>query len=196
MSPPIRSAQGYLALGESLSVFSAIGIFLTMIGVFIVSIETSNRLKTTESEEEDDQHDETKYNDGDDKGDDRGNQKHLRMGFICAVANVIFDVFGSFLTRLFGDEMNTFGINSVRFGSAAIMLNLGIVCVRCLTLIDDKPPEWVLYPSAPTMSRRDYLFVTLGVLFVTVACPVRCSPATFSSRLRLRTHDLTTHACR
>ena len=66
--------------------------------------------------------------------DDESFLSRERIGVICAVLNVIFDVLGSFLTRSYGEKMNTFEINTVRFGSASVMLWIAYLIVVCLPL--------------------------------------------------------------
>ena len=110
-----------------------------------------------------------------------------RFGYACAVVNVVFDVFGSLLTRIYGDELTTFEINSVRFGSAAVMLNL----MRFATIIGEryrKSPgsssvSWTAFPM--TMTRREWFAVVVGIMFVTVGCPALSNYALFEIPLAM-----------
>eukprot|EP00940_MAST-03C_sp_MAST-3C-sp2_P002753 g2753.t1 len=79
--------------------------------------------------------------------------------------------------------MNTFGINTVRFGSAAIMLNMGMAGVhglhrmRMLVPKDTELLAWLRIPDE--MSRKEWVQVAIGVLFVTVGCPALSNYALF-----------------
>ena len=88
----------------------------------------------------------------------------------------------------------------IRFGSAAIILAVGVVLARVSFWVarklkqspaitaatgdgdagvdgDDAAPEWLYFP--PNTARRDWVYISLGVLLVTFLCPAmsRCAEA-------------------
>lgn len=114
----------------------------------------------------------------------------VAFGYAAAVANVVFDVVGAFLTRRYGTGLDTFGINAIRFGSASAMLG---VVATLLSLWRKRrgcgradsaragaaselfgPPGWRI-----RMTRRHWTLVSAGVMFVTVGCPALSNWALF-----------------
>ena len=104
------------------------------------------------------------------------------LGYLFACFNVLFDVFGSFLTRRFGTKLTTFDINAVRFGSASFTLMLvggaarGCCVSRNSVLGQElygKPNWW------HSMTKKTWALVSCGVLFVTVLCPALSNWALF-----------------
>ena len=53
---------------------------------------------------------------------ERGLESKVRQGYIFSILNVILDCVGSVFTKIFGEEFNTWEINLIRFGSAAVVL--------------------------------------------------------------------------
>ena len=108
----------------------------------------------------------------------------LVVGYIFASLNVLFDVFGSFLTRKFGAGMTTFDINAVRFGSSAATLIVFSSLVRAFSCVQrDSAVGRGLFGEMDwlqQMSRKNtWIMVSAGVLFVTVACPALSNWALF-----------------
>lgn len=107
---------------------------------------------------------------------------HLALGYAIAFANVLFDVIGSFLTRRFAVGCTTFDINAIRFGAASAMLaSFAAAAAACGArrgaMVGDTvygAPRWV-----EDMSRKQWLLVSLGVMFVTVGCPALSNWALF-----------------
>jgi len=113
----------------------------------------------------------------------RCTSNRLAVGYVFACFNVLFDVVGSFLTRKFGEGLTTFDINAIRFGSsAATLVLLSGLPLLCSCVARDSTVGHGLYGKmnwTTAMSRKSWMYVSLGVLFVTVACPALSQWALF-----------------
>ena len=49
---------------------------------------------------------------------------NLSRGYMLAVLNVVLDCLGSVLTKMYGEDFNTWEINFIRFGSASIVMGI------------------------------------------------------------------------
>jgi len=203
IKPFLAAACGYLFLDDEFKYVSVIGILMTMIGVFLISLER-NADKEEEEEEE-----EGNEKEGEDEEEEKVEAKiksfeilpsslaekkvekkvswlsRKHMGAICAVLNVIFDVFGSFLTRSYGEKMNTFEINIIRFGSASVMLWIGYFIIRVVYSSSHSTPQMFRFSSFKDeiMSRKEWSVISLGVLFVTFGAPALSNYALFKIEL-------------
>lgn len=169
----------------------------------------------------------------------------LRRGYFLALLNVCLDCLGSVLTKMYGENFNTWEINLIRFGSAAVVMGLlasggkvhyNIDRKNSITrhskrkstntstassgtsannnntlfnthalsaddvedgmevressaednacIIGNTDSFWFHMPFA-TMTRHDWLQVTLGVVFVTFLCPVLSIYALFTMDVAL-----------
>ena len=120
VKPFLAAAVGYIFLDDEFEYTSVLGIVLTMIGVLLISLE-SNSEKENKNEsqvkEEDEEKMEAKVKSlGNKSGrDEESFLSRERIGVICGPQRD-FDVLGSFLTRSYGEKMNTFEINTaIRF---------------------------------------------------------------------------------
>ena len=188
VKPFLAAGVGYVFLEDEFEYSSLIGIVMTMIGVFLISLESNSESKKKEENhqhgEEEEEKSETKNsfeNSFEIKSGDKEESflSRERLGVTCAVLNVIFDVLGSFLTRSYGENMNTFEINIIRFGSASVMLWIAYVVSLSFS--------WEMFlfssPEGTTMSTREWSLIALGVLFVTVGCPALSNYALFKIEL-------------
>ena len=56
--------------------------------------------------------------------------REMSVGYVLAFLNVLFDVAGSAITKHYGVGLTTWDINLVRFGSAAVILGIGVAFTR------------------------------------------------------------------
>jgi hypothetical protein len=64
--------------------------------------------------------------------------RHVIEGYIFAFINVALDAYGSVLTKQYGVSFNTWEINSIRFGFAAIVMGLISLMIVVLNKLDSK----------------------------------------------------------
>jgi len=184
VKPFLAAAVGYVFLDDEFEYTSVLGIILTMIGVLLISLENSPKKKNKndlQEKEEEEEKLEAKI-----KSSVRDEESFLsreRIGVICAVLNVIFDVLGSFLTRSFGEKMNTFEINTVRFGSASVMLWIAYLIVVSSSSLSSYDIYRFSSSEGDKMNRKEWSLIALGVLFVTVGCPALSNYALFKIEL-------------
>ena len=189
VKPFLAAAVGYIFLDDEFEYTSVLGIVLTMIGVLLISLE-SNSEKENKNEsqvkEEEEEKMEAKVKSLEIKSSVRDEESFLsreRIGVICAVLNVIFDVLGSFLTRSYGEKMNTFEINTVRFGSASVMLWIAYLIVVSSSSLSSYDIYRFSSSEGDKMNRKEWSLIALGVLFVTVGCPALSNYALFKIEL-------------
>jgi drug/metabolite transporter (DMT)-like permease len=128
----------------------------------------------------------------------------LKAGYCLSILNAIFDTYGAVLTKQYGVGMTVWEINLLRFGfAAAIMLVVSCCCYISTwptTPVSDKPTTsvtidedagelpgptaWYALPREQ-MTRRNWLFVTGGVLLVTFAAPSLFNYSLFQIALAL-----------
>lgn len=95
--------------------------------------------------------------------------RHLIVGALLAAGNVAFDVAGAVITRYHGQQLSTWTINLVRFGSASVITAAGMACARCYSsLREEPPPKWALIPA---LSPRGWATIFLGASMVTFTAP-------------------------
>ena len=125
-----------------------------------------------------------------------------------AILNVVLDTYGSVLTKDYGKEFTTWEINLIRFGFAGIIM---LICSITLTMrdrlfekkktetetgtgnndnnedtISESTLKWYQLPTSFTiMSKSAWLYVSLGVLFVTFFTPALSNYALFQITLAL-----------
>ena len=113
----------------------------------------------------------------------------VALGYAIAFANVFFDVLGAFLTRSHGTQLTTFDINAIRFGSSSatmLLVLLGAACVLprgSLTAGAAARRRRATFFGAPgwraRVTRRHWIYISVGVLFVTFGCPALSQWALF-----------------
>lgn len=117
-----------------------------------------------------------------------GRKIRLRTGYALAFLNVIFDAYGSYLTKKHAVGMTTWEINLLRMGFAATILIFLTSFMRFRewkrkkkgskerlrneTKSFEAPnPYEVEWYKLPKMSIFPWIIVSIGVLFVTFLCP-------------------------
>ena len=119
----------------------------------------------------------------------------LAAGFALAVAHALLDVGGSIITRLHGGAYTNLEVNTVRFGSAALILALGASLARAagsLGLLpgssrsssssgtDEPHQRGKTTPSMPTMTSSAWRAVLAGCMLGTFFTPWLSNAALFS----------------
>ena len=112
LKPFFAGFAAYFILGEPLTISICIGVLVSSIGVVMVSTEHTQ-------DDGDQQQHKLESN--------KPDTKLVLWGYSLAAINVLFDAFGSVLTKQFGSAMNTWEINFLRFGfAAAFMISLSV----------------------------------------------------------------------
>lgn len=202
MKPFVAVVLGWFILGERLDGVAFSGVILTVVGILIVSLEkegdnvgkddiaiaigdTVNTARNsavmndvevvdTISEEEEGMSTKNSMNDVQEQSI---KTKYIpsgnKWGYLCALTNVIFDAYGSLLTKQHGINMTTWTINLIRFGFAGIVMAALSSIMRiyaCLTQeeIQQQTTKWYKLPS---MKYKAWIKVSIGVGLVTFLCP-------------------------
>jgi drug/metabolite transporter (DMT)-like permease len=198
--PFLAAIIGFIGLNEPITPLLFVGLFLTMSGVGIVSFEQTAKKKkdcdtvkeqtATKISTKEEVVNVTTINVTTTTAAEGTNTDHclccsrLVGGYLFACLNVLFDVFGSYLTRKFGAGLTTFDINAIRFGSSACTLIL-ISTVPYLFYYHNKRHTKISlllygkYNWMSNMSYKNWSMVSIGVMFVTVACPALSNWALF-----------------
>jgi drug/metabolite transporter (DMT)-like permease len=150
IKPFTAALMGWFVLDESINNIAYSGIFLTVLGILIVSLERekmenhSNEnigdndvevLVVTDEgvESSDGDLDRNELNERTIVSSEASDTEVPKIensrcwktrGYIFAVGNVILDTYGSILTKQYGAGMSTWSINLVRFGSAGLIMIL------------------------------------------------------------------------
>jgi drug/metabolite transporter (DMT)-like permease len=123
MKPFFAAFAAYFILKEPLTLQICVGVVVSTIGVIMVSTEKDPEESPTTDEQSD-------------RPAESANAAHghiktraltydqLMLGYVLAAINVLLDAFGSVLTKQFGTDMNTWEINSIRFGFAAVLMGV------------------------------------------------------------------------
>jgi drug/metabolite transporter (DMT)-like permease len=216
LKPFLAALFGWLLLEEQLRPEAFGGIALTVAGIVIVSFEqeaTSTSVEetgeiTTKDDVTDlvvsgdtahknptslpaDEHDKNQA-ESDVKA--KAELQSLLLGFGLAFMNVVLDTYGSVLTKQYGARLTVWEINLLRFGFAAVFMQLVsalLTLYGCATRKHsasdadiEKPSRWYSLPL-PEMNRIDWLKVSGGVALVTFATPALSSYALFQIALAL-----------
>ena len=205
LKPFIALAMARLVLLEGISVSVALGMVVTLCGVLAVSLEKTEDEEPSPAENStekdrgvdgsipDDVLLEVALEDASapkDDDDEAANAKtktkpvafsfggdRMVMGYVAAALNVAFDTWGTVLTKQHGGALNTWEINLVRFGSAALALALGaafrgrtwgIERATSASATDDTTdaPRFL-----PALTPREWAQVAAGVAFTTFLAP-------------------------
>ena len=94
--------------------------------------------------------------------------REMSVGYVLAFLNVLFDVAGSAITKHYGVGLTTWDINLVRFGSAAVILGIGVAFTRLVLHLTDTEFRVVEDVSTKDVSTKD----------CTVSAPPRTAAAT------------------
>eukprot|EP01038_Epipyxis_sp_PR26KG_P015409 gene15409-20790_t len=112
LKPFLASLLGFIFLNESLNAYILLGITMSTIGIVLVSVEKKVAKNVNETS----------------STTNSSSLSNLTIGYILSAINVVLDAFGSLLTKKYGKNMNTWDINFIRFGFAAI-------CMLFITII-------------------------------------------------------------
>ncbi len=136
LKPFLAAVLGNWFLNEAFTMSMACGIIISSVGVLLVSLEKEtdheslppgsdhdNRFTVDDSTSHDEQKRQV-LNAAATSDHPTGSKKTLIIGYIFAAINVGLDAIGSVLTKQFGTELNTWEINFLRFGFAAISMSV------------------------------------------------------------------------
>lgn len=129
LKPFCAAIAGYFILKEPFTLYMTIGLIISSIGIVLASTEKQETDITIETDSiENVEYDHVNSickdtNSNSNKLDQSSKLKHLH-GYLLAAINVILDSFGFIITKQFGTKMNTWDINFLRFGFAAIFMAL------------------------------------------------------------------------
>lgn len=115
LKPFCAAFASYFILHEPLTVSICVGLAVSSIGVVMVATEK----EISESISDESFGTENTTNESSEIANTT-----LLYGYVLAAINVILDAFGSVLTKQFGHSMNTWEINYLRFGFAAVFMAL------------------------------------------------------------------------
>ena len=139
---------------------------------------------------------------GDDKRRSSSSSSRVALGYAYAALNVIFDTYGSVLTRQHGENLTAWEINLLRFGSSGVIMLL-MSAATCLYLLrgrggggdggekkrakrgGEEKKEEITWHLFPTMDRAQVAKISLGVLLVTFCCSGLSNYALFQIPLAL-----------
>ncbi len=208
IKPFTAALMGWLILDESINKIAYSGIFLTVLGILIVSLERE-KMDDLLNEHIDDNDVEVlvitegvESRDGQLKQDEvnkrtqevqkiENNRCYKTRGYTFAVGNVILDTYGSILTKQHGVGMSTWSINLIRFGSAGlIMIFISLSSFIFVSFTRNRKSQ-ILVPEnngiswflLPHMNMIAWLKICAGVLFVTFICPSLSNYALFQISL-------------
>lgn len=130
LKPFCAAFVAYFILDEPLTLKICIGVLVSSLGVVMVSTETPITVVAKEDLTEKPENSHSTELSGTSQNVDNTttdtttsiSSSTMLWGYILAAINVILDAFGSVLTKQFGTEMNTWEINLLRFGFAAIIM--------------------------------------------------------------------------
>eukprot|EP00657_Telonema_sp_P-1_P000087 TRINITY_DN10143_c0_g2_i1.p1 TRINITY_DN10143_c0_g2~~TRINITY_DN10143_c0_g2_i1.p1 ORF type:complete len:207 (-),score=28.59 TRINITY_DN10143_c0_g2_i1:430-1050(-) len=107
----------------------------------------------------------------------------VRLGYLMALLNVMLDVGGSALTRHYGARLDTWDINTIRFGFAALVLGAISAAGHTLKSLDrndnGEPQLGGRWFEMPSLSWGCWIQVSVGVGLVTYICPALSTYALF-----------------
>ena len=204
LKPFIALAMARLVLLEGISVSVALGMVVTLCGVLAVSLEKTEDEEPSPAENSTEKdrgvdgsipddvllevalEDASAPKDDDEAANAKTKTKpvafsfggdRMVMGYVAAALNVAFDTWGTVLTKQHGGALNTWEINLVRFGSAALALALGaafrgrtwgIERATSASATDDATdaPRFL-----PALTPREWAQVAAGVAFTTFLAP-------------------------
>eukprot|EP00928_Gymnodinium_smaydae_P046687 TRINITY_DN3110_c1_g1_i1.p1 TRINITY_DN3110_c1_g1~~TRINITY_DN3110_c1_g1_i1.p1 ORF type:complete len:416 (+),score=44.39 TRINITY_DN3110_c1_g1_i1:108-1355(+) len=114
----------------------------------------------------------------------------FRRGYAFAIGNILFDSYGSLLTKQHGVGMTSWAINLIRFGFAGILLLVTCVAFRLYErcrrgqklATSGAGPAWYRLPA---LTRIAWVKISFGVCFVTFLCPALSNYALFQVQLAL-----------
>lgn len=197
IKPFLAALFGWVLLGEQLRPAAFGGIVLTVFGIAIVSFEQEElsadaALQSIECLEltsiEADEETKTKH-----RLKSAGLNGRV-VGFGLALLNVVLDTYGSVLTKQYGVRLTVWEINLLRFGFAAVVLQILSAALFIVRFFrkeqdvadsdQDKTTPWFLLPFHD-MTIMEWIKVSGGVSLVTFATPALSNFALFQIALAL-----------
>jgi len=132
LKPGLAALFGYVFLGEALTWAMAAGIALSTGGVYLVCAHSGDMLQGGQGQEKSEGGEKgERAAEGEGAADQHAqavpaaaHRKRMLTGYLLALANILLDVLGSVLTKRFGKTFNTFEINTLRFGFAAVCMGV------------------------------------------------------------------------
>jgi len=212
LKPFCAAIFGWLVLEEGFHLLTIIGILITMVGVLIVSLEKApSEPQDCAAKDDNIPNGDDFENKGqelsmvEDQMDERApsislgtppgsacneqeeiNANHEQStwtkGYIYAALNVIFDVYGSVLTKQHAKTLSTWDINTIRFGSAGALLSLIVFLAnssRFLRLYKGKSEARRNQLTLPLLNVRGWGKVLIGISLVTYLTPALSQYALF-----------------
>lgn len=165
LKPLLAALYGELLLREIIPIVVWVGVFFTCGGIAVVCLERETQPPLDQS--------------------NAGREPaKLLLGYAAAAGNVILDVWGSALTKNFGQGLTTWEISAVRFGFAAMVMWVVSLSMREAAIAakgdgrqalvhffsgSGAEAQWFNMPSI--MSRGSWVKVSTGVALVTFATP-------------------------
>lgn len=219
IKPFVAAILGRVLLGETLQPVAFTGIFLTVVGILIVSLDKERKDVDDNNDNNDDEEvcnmeaaaavDAIEI-----KQTSSLKQNYLTLlrsvpsgkkyGYLCAVTNVIFDAYGSLLTKQHGVGMTTWGINLIRFGFAGVTMTIMSSIMRMQHFLiqnrnqqnqqehisheittDISTSTYNNWYKLPSMKYKPWIKVSIGVMLVTFLCPSLSNYALFQIPLAL-----------
>ena len=179
LKPFLAAVLGHIFLDENLTIIQVFGMFLTVGGVLIVSLEKTETKsggnagsKDTSVEVTNRENISTEIEEivlesvDEDKG---GQDLSLKKGYGLAVTNIFLDVIGAIFIKLYSYNLSSFEINFIRFGFSGYSMGLcGLLVRKCLPTCDETLIELFRFPS---LTNRDWALIFFGILCVTFMCP-------------------------
>ena len=204
LKPFIALAMARFVLLEGISVSVALGMVVTLCGVLAVSLEKTEDHERGPAENNTGKDGDVDGSIPDDvllevalddapapKDDDEAADADAKpvvfsaggdrmvMGYVAAALNVAFDTWGTVLTKQHGGALNTWEINLVRFGSAALTLALGAAFrgrtasrgIERATSASTTENATDARTFLPELTPREWGQVAAGVAFTTFLAP-------------------------
>ena len=150
LKPFVAAFMGWFLLGDVVPWLGYVGVVVCALGVYLLNVESA-------AKEEDDEDAVT----ADDVAVEEAAEPPYLRGYAYATVNVILDVYAATITVAERGPLSSAEVNLLRFGLAAVLLILVWVLREGRLKSDAKP-----------MTRRDWLRVALGVVFVTFLTPL------------------------
>jgi len=151
LKPFVAAFMGWLLLGDVVPWLGYVGVVVCALGVYLLNVESA------EKKEEDDED----AVEADDVAVEEATEPPYLKGYAYATVNVILDVYAATITVAERGPLSSAEVNLLRFGLAAVLLIL-VWAFR----------EGRLKSDAKPMTRRDWMRVALGVVFVTFLTPL------------------------
>ena len=150
LKPFVAAFMGYFLLGDAVPWLGYVGVVVCALGVYLLNVESA-------AKEEDDED----AVEADDVAVEEATEPPYLRGYAYATVNVVLDVYAATITVAERGPLSSAEVNLLRFGLAAVLLIL-VWAFR----------EGRLKSKAKAMSRRDWMRVSLGVVFVTFLTPL------------------------